>query len=80
MFCILVLFGLASVLATFQKIGRFFSKSSGHPALSVGDARKRFIIIGTRSPSNVTSLLYGVTSVTLRHSFNTSSLRCGAVS
>jgi hypothetical protein len=31
-FCILVLFGLASVLATFQKIGRFFSKASGHPA------------------------------------------------
>jgi hypothetical protein len=33
MFYILVLFGLAPVLATFQKIGRFFSKSSGHPAL-----------------------------------------------
>jgi hypothetical protein len=31
MFCIVVLFGLASVLATLQKIGRFFSKSSGHP-------------------------------------------------
>jgi hypothetical protein len=32
MVCILGLFGLATVLATFQKIlGDFFSKSSGHP-------------------------------------------------
>ncbi len=31
-FCILVLFGLADVLATFQKIGQFFSKSFGQPA------------------------------------------------
>jgi hypothetical protein len=30
-FCILALFGLAAGLATFQNIGRFFSKSSGHP-------------------------------------------------
>jgi len=30
MFCILALFGLAAVLATFQTFGRFFSKSSGH--------------------------------------------------
>jgi len=28
----LALVGLAIVLATFQKIGWFFSKSSGHPA------------------------------------------------
>jgi hypothetical protein len=33
MVCILGLFGLATVLATFEKnIGRFFSISSGHPA------------------------------------------------
>jgi len=33
MVCILGLFGLATVLATFQKIlGDFFFKSSGHPA------------------------------------------------
>jgi len=33
MVCILGLFGLATVLATFQKIlGDFFSNSSGHPA------------------------------------------------
>jgi hypothetical protein len=33
MVCILALFGLATVLATFQKIlGNFFSESSGHPA------------------------------------------------
>ncbi len=31
MFCILALFGWAAVWATFQKIGQFFSKSSGHP-------------------------------------------------
>jgi hypothetical protein len=31
-FFILVLFGLASVLATFQKIGQIFYKVSGHPA------------------------------------------------
>jgi hypothetical protein len=30
-FCILALFGLAAVLATFQKNGRFYFKSSGHP-------------------------------------------------
>jgi hypothetical protein len=30
-FCILALFGLATVLATFQKIGQFYSKSSCHP-------------------------------------------------
>jgi hypothetical protein len=30
-FCILSFFGLAAALATFQKIGRLFSKSSGHP-------------------------------------------------
>jgi len=30
-FCILALFGLAAVLATFQKIGQFFSNSYGHP-------------------------------------------------
>jgi hypothetical protein len=29
-FCILELFGLGAVLATFQKIGQSFSKSSGH--------------------------------------------------
>jgi hypothetical protein len=31
--CVLYLafFGLAAVLATFQKIGQYFSKSSGHP-------------------------------------------------
>jgi len=32
MVCNLSLFCLATVLATFQKIGRFFSKSSVHPA------------------------------------------------
>jgi hypothetical protein len=32
---ILALVGLATVLATFQKIGQFFSKSSGHPGKSV---------------------------------------------
>jgi hypothetical protein len=31
-FCILALFGLVTVFTTFQNIGRFFSKSSGHPA------------------------------------------------
>jgi hypothetical protein len=30
-FCILALFVLAAVLATFKKIGNFFPKSSGHP-------------------------------------------------
>jgi len=30
-FCILATFSLAAVLATFHKIGQFFSKSSGHP-------------------------------------------------
>ncbi len=33
-FCILTLFGLATVLATFKNIGRFFSESSGHPGSS----------------------------------------------
>jgi hypothetical protein len=32
---ILALVGLATVLATFQKIGQFFSKSFGHPGKSV---------------------------------------------
>jgi hypothetical protein len=32
MVCICALFGLATVLATFKKIGQFFSQSSGHPA------------------------------------------------
>jgi hypothetical protein len=37
MVCILALFGLATVLATFQKnIGQFFSKSSGHPVRGAG--------------------------------------------
>jgi hypothetical protein len=31
--CNLALFCLATVLATFQKIGQFFTKSSGHPEL-----------------------------------------------
>jgi hypothetical protein len=31
-FRILAIFSLAAVLATFQNIGRLFSKSSGHPA------------------------------------------------
>jgi hypothetical protein len=31
MVCILALVGLALVLAIFQNIGQFFSKSSGHP-------------------------------------------------
>jgi hypothetical protein len=31
MFCILALYGLATVLATFKRIGQFFPKSSGHP-------------------------------------------------
>jgi hypothetical protein len=31
MFCILALFGLATVLAIFQTVGRIFSNSSGHP-------------------------------------------------
>ncbi len=30
-FCILAEFSLAAVLATFEKIGRFFSKLSGQP-------------------------------------------------
>jgi len=33
----MALFGLATVLDTFQKIGRFFSKSSGHPDRSLAD-------------------------------------------
>jgi hypothetical protein len=32
MFCILALFGLATVLAIFLTIGRIFSNSSSHPA------------------------------------------------
>ncbi len=31
MFCTLALFGEATILATFQKIGQIFAKSSGHP-------------------------------------------------
>jgi hypothetical protein len=37
MVCICALFGLATVLATFQKIGKFFSQSSGHPAFGQAD-------------------------------------------
>jgi hypothetical protein len=37
MVCILALCGLATVLATFQKIlGNFFFKSSGHPVRGAG--------------------------------------------
>jgi hypothetical protein len=36
MVCILALFGLATVLATFQKHWAFFSKSSGHPVRGAG--------------------------------------------
>jgi hypothetical protein len=34
-FCILTLFGLATVLATFQNIGRILYESSGHPVHSL---------------------------------------------
>jgi hypothetical protein len=37
----LALFRLATVLATFQKIGRFFSKSSGHPDGLLGKWQNR---------------------------------------
>ncbi len=34
MVCVLALFSITTVLATFQKIGQFVSKFSGHPAAS----------------------------------------------
>ncbi len=64
--CILAIVGLAIVLATFQKIGQFFSKSSGHPGCM--PYASKFIVM--KLPK-LPQLLYNYTVFDIRYDSGT---------